>query len=258
MRRRLVVASLIAVALALAAGLLVWFAPAELAYRLAGARLAPTALDGIAGSVWRGRAAQWIVDGVALGPIEWRIERGAALAGRPRGEIVATGRQVHGRARFERLADGWRLAAIEGAFPAPLLAPALDTPGIGVLGTIELDLARVEIRDGRLATADGEIVWRGLGVRGIAALTLPGLAMRITPTGERALAATIADLGGPLAVDGRLELVDGAFVAEVDLVPREDEPRLGEILKFVGERRPDGGSRLRIEGTLKPVIGGDP
>jgi general secretion pathway protein N len=237
---------------------LVVLAPADLAYRVAGHRLAPTALEGISGSVWNGRAAQWIVHGVALGPIEWRIDRGSVLARRPRGEINSAGRQVRGRAGFERIDDGWRLDAIDGGFPAPLLAPALDIPAIGLLGMIELDLSQVVIRDGYLATADGRIAWRGLGVRGIAALSLPGIEMLITSTGERALEATIADLGGALAVDGRLVLSDGAFTAEVDLVPREDEPRLGEILKFVGERRPDGGSHLRIEGTLKPVIGGEP
>lgn len=258
MRRGLPVIGLGLVALVAAAIALVVLAPAELAYRFAGQRLAPTTLEGISGSVWEGRAAQWIVHGVALGPIEWRIERGAALAGSPRGEIVVTGRQVSGSARFERTADGWSLSAIDGSFPAALLAPALDIPALGLLGTVELDLDSVAVRDGFLATASGRIAWRGLGVRGIAALMLPGLEMRIVSTGERALAATLADLGGPLAIDGRLQLSDGAFTAEADLVPREEEPRLEEILKYVGERRADGGSHLRIEGTLKPVIGADP
>ncbi len=252
---------ILAVALAalIAAGVaLVFAAPAELAYRFAGHRLAPMALEGLSGSVWQGRAAQWIVHGVALGPIEWRIERGAALSGRPRGEFAVSGRQVAGTARFERHGDGWRLDAIDGTFPAALLAPALDIPALGLLGTVELDLDSVVVRDGQLATAEGRVAWRGLGVRGIAALTLPGIEMRIGATGERALEATIVDLGGPLAVDGRLRMADGAFSVGVDLVPREPEPRLEEILKYVGERRPDGGSHLRIEGTLKPVIGGEP
>lgn len=258
MRRALPIIVVALLALAAAAIALVVLAPAELAYRLAGHRLAPMALEGVSGSVWQGRAAQWIAHGVALGPVEWRVERGAALTGRPAGEIRATGRQVAGTARFARSGDGWSLASIDGAFPAALLSPALDIPALGLLGTVELDLDSVVVRDGQLATAAGRIAWRGLGVRGIAALTLPGIEMRVASTGERALEATIADLGGPLAVDGRLRLADGAFIAEVDLVPREPEPRLEEILKYVGERRPDGGSHLRIEGTLKPVIGAEP
>lgn len=258
MRRALPVLAIALVALVAAATMLVVLAPAELAYRLAGHRLAPMALEGVSGSVWQGRAAQWIGHGVALGPVEWQVDRGAALTGRPSGEVRATGRQVAGTARFERTEDGWSLSSIDGAFPAALLAPALDIPALGLLGTVELDLDSVVVRDGYLGTAAGRIAWRGLGVRGIAALTLPGLEMRITSTGERALEATIADLGGPLAIDGRLRLADGAFTAEVDLVPREAEPRLEEILMYVGERRADGGSHLRIEGTLKPVIGAEP
>jgi general secretion pathway protein N len=258
MRRVLPILAVALGALVAASAALVAWAPAELAYRIAGHRLAPMALEGISGSVWNGRAAQWIAHGVALGRIEWRIEPRAALVGHVRGEIAVTGRQVAGTARFERRGDDWRFEAIEGSFPAALLAPALDIPALGLLGTVSLDLASVSIRDRRLATADGRAEWRGIGVRGIAALTLPGIEMRIASTGERALEATVADLGGPLAVEGRLRMADGAFVAEIDLVPREPEPRLEEILKYVGERRPDGGSHLRIEGTLQPVIGGDP
>lgn len=258
MRRMLPILGIALLALLAAGAALLMLAPAELAYRVAGHRLAPTTLEGVSGSVWNGRAGQWVAHGVALGPVEWRVERVAALAARPRGELRVTGRQVSGKARFERTVDGWSLSAIDGSFPAPLLAPALDIPGLGLLGTIELDLASVVIRDGQIATAAGRIAWRGLGVRGIAALMLPGVEMQIESTGERSLAATIADLGGPLAIDGRLRLADGAFSAEVDLVPRENEPRLEEILKFVGERRPDGGSHLRIEGTLKPMLGEQP
>lgn len=255
MRRGIASAGLVLAALLVAALALFALAPAELAYRVAGHRLAPLTLDGVSGSVWRGRATQWVVQGIALGALEWQLERGPTVAGRAKGEVRAIGDQVSGTARFERVDDGWLLSEVQGRFPAPLLAPALDIPGLALLGNIELDLDTVRITEGQLATAAGTITWRGLGVRGIAALMLPGVEMRIQTTGERSLEAQVRDLGGPLAVDGRVNLAEGAFTAEVDLVPRENEPRLEEILKYVGERRPDGGSHLRIEGTLKPVIG---
>jgi general secretion pathway protein N len=257
-KRGIAIAGLVLATLLVAALALFALAPAELAYRVAGHRLAPLTLDGISGSVWRGRATQWVVQGIALGALEWQLERGPTVAGSAKGEVRAIGDQVSGTARFERVDDGWSLSEVQGRFPAPLLAPALDIPGLALLGNIELDLDTVRIAEGQLATAAGTVTWRGLGVRGIAALMLPGVEMRIQTTGERSLEAQVRDLGGPLAIDGRLNLADGGFTAEVDLVPRENEPRLEEILKFVGERRPDGGSHLRIEGTLKPVIGEQP
>lgn len=258
MRRGILIAALVLSALLTAVLTLIMLAPAELAYRFVGHRLAPLQLDGVAGSLWRGRAAQWVVHGIGLGALEWQLERGSVVTGQPKGEVRAIGDQVSGNARFERVDDGWSLSEVRGRFPAPLLAPALDIPGLALLGNIELDLATVRIAEGQLATAAGTVTWRGLGVRGIAALTLPGVEMRIEATGERSLEAEVRDLGGPLAIDGRVKLANGAFTAEVDLIPRENEPRLEEILKYVGERRPDGGSHLRIEGTLKPVIGEQP
>lgn len=258
MRRGVAITAAVLSALLAAVLTLIVLAPAELGYRFVGHRLAPLALDGVAGSLWRGRARQWAVHGIGLGALEWQVERGSIVTGRAKGEVRAIGDQVSGNARFERVDDGWLLSGVQGRFPATLLAPALDIPGLALLGNVELDLPSVRIAEGQLASADGTVIWRGLGVRGIAALALPGVEMRIEATGERSLEAKVRDLGGPLAIDGRVNLANGAFTAEVDLVPRENEPRLEEILKYVGERRPDGGSHLRIEGTLKPVIGEQP
>jgi hypothetical protein len=34
---------------------------------------------------------------------------------------------------------------------------------------------------------------------------------------------------------------------------REDNPQLAELLTYVGQRRDDGSSYLRVEGTLTPL-----
>lgn len=248
---------------ALALGLLAWFAPADLAWRLSAGRAQPLELVGVSGSVWEGRAAQWIARGVALGPASWRVDRASAFARAPRGALGFEGDAVNGTLDFaaSRGADGARVLTLDrvrGRFPATLLAPALDTPGLEFLGTIELDVAKVTLIDGRLATVDGHAEWRDLGVRGFGAISLPGLALTLAPTGPESFAGELRDLGGPLAVEGSVRVDAGQVLVEAVLREREPNPTLAQLLTLIGQRRPDGGSYLRIEGQLQPLFGDPP
>lgn len=236
--------------LALAAGLLAWFAPAELALRLFGDRLGPVRLQGASGSLWQGRAEQLIAFDVALGPVAWTLERGPGLSGVPRGTLELSGTEVRASGAFARDGAGWRFDRIRADFPAALLAPALDIPALGLRGRVVVDAPEATLRDGLLASARGHAEWRDLGVTGAANATLPGVRIEFAPAPDGAIAAEVRDLGGPLDVAGEVRIKDGAFVSETRLHLREPNPQLEEALKFIGQRTAEGGSYLRIEGQL--------
>ncbi len=244
----------VVLALVVVAGALVWTAPAQLAYRWFAPRLQPFSLNGITGSVWQGSARDLIAMGVTLGPIDWRFDRGAALAGRVEGGIALKGEQVRGNANVRETGAG--VIEIQQArlrFPATLLGPAVDIPALRFLGTIDIDAPRAEVRDGLLVSATGRARWTEIGVVGAAQARLPGIVMDFAPTTDGALAANITDLGGPLEIKGQTLLRDGHFLTEVRLHLREPNSQLEELLKFVGQRLPDGGSYLRVEGDMTPL-----
>jgi general secretion pathway protein N len=248
---RWIAAGVALVGLALAA--LVWTAPAALVLRWYADRLGPVRLQGATGSLWDGQAAQLVVFDVALGPLRWRVDRASTLGGTPRGTLDLAGESVRASARFTALPDGWRIEALDASLPAPLLAPALDLPALGLLGTVVARADEVVLRDGLLASARGQVVWRELGVSGAANVRLPGLRIDIAPAPDGAVVGEVADLGGPLAIAGEVRLKDGHFLSETRLDLREPEPRIAEALKFIGQRTPEGGSYLRIEGQLHPL-----
>jgi general secretion pathway protein N len=235
---------------ALAVGVLAWFAPAELALRWFGDRLGPVRLQGASGSLWQGRAEQLVAFDVALGPVAWTLERMPGLSGAPRGTIDLSGSEVRARGAFAREADGWRFDGIRAEFPAALLAPALDIPALGLRGRVVVDAPEARLRDGLLASARGHAEWRELGVAGAANASLPGVRIDFSPAPDGAIVAVVDDLGGPLDVAGTVRIKDGAFLSETRLHLREPDPQLEEALKFVGQRTPEGGSYLRIEGQL--------
>jgi general secretion pathway protein N len=236
--------------LALAAGLLAWFAPAELALRFFGDRLGPVRLQGVSGSAWQGRAEQLIAFDVTLGPVAWTLARGDTLAGKPRGTLDLAGSAVRARGAFAREGAEWRFEGVQAELPAALLAPALDIPALGLRGRVVVDAPEAVLRDGLLARARGHAEWRDLGVTGAANATLPGVRIDFAPAPDGAIVAEVRDLGGPLEVAGEVRIKDGAFLSETRLHLREPNPQLEEALKFIGQRTPEGGSYLRIEGQL--------
>jgi len=241
------------VLLAIVAGALAWTAPADLAYRLFGARLAPLEAQGLGGSVWDGNAERVSAMGLVLGRATWHVDRMAALRGTLRGDFAVDGRDVNGRAKFARGPGALDVEALRTRFPAQLLAPALDIPGLVLLGTLELDVERLQFSDGLLRTAKGKATWRDLGVSGGAEARLPGLEITFAPDAAGNIVADIHDLGGALAIEGRTTIAGMHYSSETHLYLREPNPQLEEALKWIGERSPDGGSLLRIEGEIKAL-----
>lgn len=248
--RTLLLLALVAIVLV---AVLAWTAPAGIAYRLLRPHLGPVELSGLSGSVWQGRAEQATALGVPIGALDWRVAKGPALARRFEARLGLAGGGIEASANVHGGDDVVRLSDIDARLPAALLGPALDIPALVLTGEIELDVAEAEIAHGILTRASGSATWRDIGVVGAAVASLPGLRAEFAPRADGAIAARLADLGGALSVDGTVVIRDGRFTSETKLLLREPDPRLAEMLKFVGERTPDGGSLLRIEGELKPL-----
>jgi general secretion pathway protein N len=218
-----------------------------------GARLAPLEAQGLAGSVWDGSAERVSALGLVLGRAQWHVDRMAALRGRLQGDLDVRGRDVNGSARFARDTGALDVQELRAEFPAQLLAPALDIPALVLLGTVSLDVTKLEFADGLLRTAQGKATWRDLGVSGGAEARLPGLEIAFAPDGAGNIVADIRDLGGPLAIEGRTTITGAQYRSETHLYLREPNPQLEEALRWIGERSPEGGSLLRIEGQIAPL-----
>lgn len=230
---------------------LAWTAPAEVAYRHLRDRFGPIELSDVTGSVWNGRAGAVSAFGRGLGAIEWTVAKAPLFARRVDADVKLGGAGIDAKARIETGRDVVRIDDLSLVLPAELLGPALDIPSLVFEGRIALDVPEAEIADGFLRSARGSASWSDIGIRGAAVARLAGIRADFEPAADGAIVARIRDLGGALAVDGTVSIKDGKFRSETRLALREPDPQLGEILKFIGERTPDGASILRVEGDLK-------
>lgn len=228
--------------------------PAATAYRYAEPHLQPLRLQGIDGSLWSGRATQVSAYAVPLGELRWTLEPGAALALKARGQMALMGRDLNASTELEATRGHVALRRVDARMPANILAPALDIPSLVLLGELKLLMDDVQLRDGLVHSAKGLLTWRDAGVSGAAEARFSDVTVSFSSPREGVIEGLVRDGGGSLAADGRVLIEGERFSAEIKLHVRGDDPQLAEALLYVGERLPDGGSLLRVEGTLRKLF----
>ena len=223
--------------------------PAATLYSHYGDRLQPLRMQSITGSIWNGRA-QLSYAMVPLGQGDWQLEPWALLGARLGGRLALAGPLIEADGRFS--GDGKRIeiADLHLQFPAHLLTPVLDIPSLRLYGDIEVEARQLRIERGVLDSLQGKLVWNDLAVGGAAAAQLGGLRVDFEPSAAGVVLGRIRDLGGPLLVRGTVEVRGQSFRLQADLDARPGQTAVQEALLYVGERRPDGGSRLEVEGEI--------
>jgi general secretion pathway protein N len=239
----LVSAGLIAALVSLVANLparlaLSWFAPP------------PVKAWGVEGTVWNGRAAEIALDGHGLGGLSWKAHGRSLLVLRPAWDLVLRRSEgfAQATAAFSVFGNRQVVRDLDAVLELSTLPPAIVP--IGVTGRARIALQRLEIEQGWPTTIVGQA--------DVGEMELPGVILPLGPfefhfaehpggpLGE------VRSTGGPLRVDGRIELPErGRWHFSAELAPGEDPPReLIEGLQFVGEDI--GGGRRRLEMSSHP------
>jgi general secretion pathway protein N len=220
-----------------------WFSPDSLA------------LAGVEGTIWNGRAAYGGIEGLAFSDLSWQLHPAALLTGRLGLDVetrladgfVRTGVSVSGGGvRFRDLAATTRLEALGSL-----------TPLVGVSGNLSLSLDRLELVDGWPQAASGTVRIAGLSapplipVTGVASVALGNYLARLTTTDD-GIAAIVNDEGGPLELEGRVDLAgDRSYVLTSRIRPRADaSDELVEGLRFMAPADAEGWHSLPLNGVL--------
>ena len=242
-RSVLVAAGLVALLIGMVASFparvaLAWFAPPELR------------AWGVSGTIWRGHAADLAFAQQALGRLSWDARLGGLLTLRPTWDFDLRRPDGFAEARIALSPDGkrQRITNLEAAVDLATLAPAL-LPN-GVAGQLRISLQRLVIDNGWPMQIAGRAA--------VAQLELPGVIMPLGPfsfsfpDAAESPAAEIVSTGGPLAVDGQVDLpARGQWRFSAELAPGENPPpELVQGLVFVGEDL--GGGRRRLVLSSEP------
>ncbi len=238
--------------LVVVAGVVAWTMPADVAYRYLASRLGPVSLVGVRGTVWDGHADGVSVFGRDLGELDWRVEKAPLFMRSVHADLRIRGADIDTSGLIERDSDG-RIRAHDVRFrvPATLFSPALDVPSLKLLGTVTGTFREITLFNGLLADASGNARWTDAGVSGSAEARFSDIIAEFASKPDGTVAGTIADDGkGNLEVNGSFSIAATGFQAEAFLAARNDDPRVQEALRYVGQPQADGSSHLLINGQL--------
>ena len=238
--------------LAVVAGVVAWTMPADVAYRYLAPRLGPVSLVGVRGTVWDGHADGVSVFGRDLGELDWRVEKAPLFMRSVHADLRIRGADIDTSGLIERDSEG-RIRAHDVRFrvPATLFSPALDVPSLKLLGTVTGTFREITLFNGLLADASGNARWTDAGVSGSAEARFSDIIAEFASKPDGSIGGTIADDGkGNLEVNGSFSIAATGFQAEAFLAARNDDPRVQEALRYVGQPQADGSSHLLINGQL--------
>jgi general secretion pathway protein N len=224
---------------------LMWFAPEGVTFA------------GVGGTLWSGGAASATAGGFAADTLRWRVRPAALLLGRISADVEARIPDGFVAGNVAASAGGVRFADLRGATSLPALAGVL--PLGGMRGQASLALETLVLEDGWPAAAVGELKLAGLEATPLipdgsgALLPLGDYTLTLLPAPEGELEATFVDNGGPLEVQGTLNIdATRSYTIDALVEPRAGAPQsLVEGLKFMTtEPDAEGRRRLNLTGSL--------
>lgn len=234
-------------AIALAAGLIVTF-PARIVHQW----FAPEGvrLSGISGSIWRGRAAEGVVNGIYVRNLGWQLHPLSLFTGQLAysTELELSGGFAEGDIG---VTPTGRIALRDFNATLPLAAFDRALRLQGLAGDLSLQVARADIDNGWPVSLQGNVAVSNLLIRALASTPLGSYRAEFQTTDE-AITGSVEDTGGVLELAGTLRLTPernysligrvGATVDAPDSVTQQ--------LRFLGTPDARGLREFRFEGAL--------
>jgi hypothetical protein len=233
-------------------GFILWTLPADVAYRHFADKLGPVSLVGIRGTVWNGHADGISVFGRDLGELDWRVEKWPLLTQGIRADLRIRGADIDTSGLLERVYSGVMppMTCASACQPACLQAPwtclTNSRPG-------QRNLGPGAAQDGLVAMANGHARWSDAGVSGAAEARFSDI-WRSRRAPIRMAGTLPMTARGNLEVNGSFSASATGFQAEAFLSARNDDARVQEALRYIGEAQPDGSAHLVISGQLFKLL----
>lgn len=239
---------IIAIGVATFAVALIILFPARVLYQWAAP--ANVQINGISGTIWKGRAAEGTVSGIYFRKLDWQF-RPLALA---RGQLAyrvrlePAGGFAEGEAGFSFGGN----VAVRNLNAALSLGDAVQVAMMsGVNADITLQLDRLELEDGWPTQILGTAGVSDLVIRNLSSTPIGSYQAEFQP-GEDAIVATVEDISGVLELAGTLRLTPERNYSLIGRVGAKDDApsSVTQQLQLLGSPDSRGLREFRFEGTL--------
>ena len=210
-------------------------------------------IDGVSGTIWQGRAQAVRSGTTHVGSVDWALNLLALFTGKLGADVKIT--RTDGFAQGEIAAGaGGRLTLrkFNASLPVSALPPNIVRGGW--TGTLNMQLAELALENAWPVTLNGTIVVADLVGPASRPAALGGYKV-IFPEGAAkgdTLSGTLTDTGGPLAVNGTVQLnKNRSYLVSGMIATRPDAPsEMAKTLEILGEPDAQGRRQFSIEGSM--------
>ena len=234
--------------------------PAEHGYHLIKEKIAPVRLYQIHGSVWSGSAGIAVTGTRQMQNLQWTLHPWALLLGRIEAGVEFNEAGRHTQAVVGRTFGGTiYLADVTTRLPPTVLENALNIPGSGLDGAVDVALSNVKFTNGQLTELNGTLSWNNAGLfitRTTPKTKLGGFVMTLTTksetTGKEINGVLKDNPDSPLRAEGILRIKpDGTYQFTGALSLRDaNRADLVQALRMFGSPGPGGKIPLSASGTV--------
>lgn len=234
--------------------------PAERGYSLIKEKIAPLRLYQIHGSVWSGSAGIAVTGARQMQNIQWTLHPWMLLLGRIEASVEFDEAGRHTQTVLGRTVGGTiYLADVKTQLPPTALENALNIPGSGLDGAVDVALSDVKFTNGKLTALDGTLSWNNAGLfvtRTSPKTKLGSFVMTLTTkssgTGNEINGVLKDNPTSPLRADGILRIKpDGTYQFTGSLALRDaSRADLAQALRLFGSPGPGGKIPLSASGIV--------
>ena len=210
-------------------------------------------LQGVSGTVWRGKASRALVavqgGWMQLGATEWSLSPLSLLLFSPAVALESHwGRQTLVAELRLQSSDALELSNVDVLLDAGLSRQFLP---VGLAGDVNLQFDEILIQDQLPVSASGRLVWQGAGwISPQGRRPLGSYAVDVTTADDGMLLGEVITLAGDLQAQGSLRLQQRQYGIDVTLDgPGLRDPQLTQALQLVAVPQGEG-FRVRLDGEL--------
>jgi len=203
-----------------------------------------------AGTLWHGGCAEVRSGSLALADVRWTLHPLSLLRARAQLDVQSNDPRARGSAQLTLHFNGdLDLAALNASLP---LESGIAPLPAGWSGVLDLGIDQASVRSGHVAAVLGTLTARSLHMDhpdvdlGSFELKFP-----TSPAGDAPMLGTLRDLGGPLSLEGQLQLRrDGNYELDGSVAPRDaSSANLQQVLNLLGPPDAAGRHAVSLAGT---------
>jgi general secretion pathway protein N len=179
-------------------------------------------LANVSGSIWSGGAQELAIHGQSWGQLQWQFDWRAPFSGHLGYRLQLHADHTQLRARIAGSHDRLLLQDVRGYIPVTQLQTWLPIPDGSLSGTLDMTLKQVVLVKQRPISADGLLDLTGVSLNWPQSIVLGSYQLKLLTQTRRGIHGDITDTGGPLVVQGSLDLMpNGQYEVSGTLTSRD-------------------------------------